>query len=745
MQLATKQYIEAMELPIRNRGYIRVSIGVLNSDAQNNAEVDVSNTIVTYFSDTNKPFNGFKVNKPYATSEEDFSKVDGSMYFLPRENAGFNFYNNGIVTETLLGKIRIKFHGLIGLDIKGLTINFGEYYPTKFTIESDSGIHAYTNDKPLFITEDSFDGTSYFIISPSEMVNGHGRLRIYEMGFGITNTFSNDKVISCSMNEFVSPISESIPSMDVSLKIDNHDLYYSVDNPESAISYLEVGQKVNVSFGYDVTGKGDIEWLADTTTYLSSWSADDTEANFGATDRFYQLNEKYYKGLYRPSGISLYDLAVDVIRDAGITDEREFYIDTYLKKIKVYNPMPVVSHAEALQIIANAGRCVLKEDRNNKIHLKSSFVPDMTAASDDKTEFSKMGDLLKNTRKDAYSMTSMDFSKVDGSVFFLPKNENYLNTGYVSESVSKSDGVFEKNPKITIKLEASFDAFGMLINFRNTAPSEFKIKIYNDEVLVDEAMFKNEDVQFVTDYQFLDFNKMEIEITKGYPNSRVAIDNILIEDVTNYELKRGINLIGNQTGTRSKKIKNINIIRTLYRASQEGFKELLSETVSFSGTSDYVVYFSYPSYGFEVTVPDNPNVAVKIIDSSNYYLKMRFSNIQKKTELKFVVSGYEYVSDKTNYIVNHNPNGQEIAWENPLVSTSEHARDLEEWIAGYYLGYVDYDINWRGDPRVEANDLFYLELKNREKALIRSYQNGLEFNGAWSGTMKARKVVMAWQ
>lgn len=75
------------------------------------------------------------------------------------------------------------------------------------------------------------------------------------MIFGIANTFTNEKVMGCSMKEYVSPISESIPSMDVSIKVDNQDLYYSVDNPESAIAYMEIGQEVKVTFGYDVTGK----------------------------------------------------------------------------------------------------------------------------------------------------------------------------------------------------------------------------------------------------------------------------------------------------------------------------------------------------------------------------------------------------------------------------------------------------------------------------------------------------------
>ena len=107
MQLASKEYIESMKQPVRNRGYIKVSIGVVNSDAQNNAKVQKDRTPLTYFSDAQKPFDGYTVSKVYATSEQDLSKVDGSMYFLPEHNSGVTYYNNGIVTKELLGNVYI--------------------------------------------------------------------------------------------------------------------------------------------------------------------------------------------------------------------------------------------------------------------------------------------------------------------------------------------------------------------------------------------------------------------------------------------------------------------------------------------------------------------------------------------------------------------------------------------------------------------------------------------------------------
>lgn len=772
MQLTSKEFDKAIRRLDRSWGYVKVSIGVINSEAQKNAQI--RNTELTYFSDGENPFDEYPVDRVYATAEQDFSKVDGSMYFLPKESSGMSYYNNGIVTNEILGSVRIWFGGLTGFDIKGLTIDFGEYYPTKFTIESDSGIRSYENDKRLFVTEDVFAGTSYFTIAPSEMVNGKGRLRIYRFSCGIVNTFSNEKVKRCSTKEYVSPVSETIPSMDTTIVIDNQDLYYSVDNPESAIAYMEVGQEVKVSFGYDVTGDGDVEWLSETTTYLNNWRANDLEAEFTSTDRFYQLDEMYYGGLYRSNGITLYKLAIDVLNSAGIMDDRYYYIDSYLKKIIVYNPIPPVKHSEALQIIANAGRCILYEDRKNRIHLKSSFVPDMTASDNGRMNYSSIDKLLKDYKKKAYAEFSNDYTTVDGTMFFMPKNAKdfYKDTGYVSESVYEitpkgtvsrrlsfrfganqkflAEGVgtwTHGEPVITVNLESVFTAFGIIINFRNVAPEQFVIKTYREGVAEKEFVVNNPELEYITDERFYDFDKMEITFTKGYPNSRVFIDNILIGDVTNYTIERN-DLTASPIGERQKRIKNISIPRTNYRKAQEESKELLSEQIKTSNlteNAEYTAYFSIASYGYSAKIKDNTKVSATIIDSSDFYVRIRFNGITNESSINLSIEGYEYVADETYYKKQHHVRGQEITWRNPLISTTEHARDLEEWLSTYYLGDVDYEISWRGDPRVEANDLFYLELKDREKALIRSYENELEFDGAWSGRMKARKVMMSWQ
>lgn len=766
MQNASKAYKESMKGIGRNRGYILATLGIINSKAQDKAEMD-DGTEIVYFADPSKPFKGYTVDKVYATAEQDFSKVDGSMYFLPKKTSGMPYYNNGIVTLDLYGAIVISFQGEKGFDIKGLTINFGEYYPVDFTIETNNTKNSYkNNDKSVFVTEDVFDEADYFIITAQKMVNNQGRLRINQFSCGIVNTFTNKEVKSYSAKEYVSSLSDSLPSMDMSITVDNQSLYYSPDNPDSAFAFFEIGQEMKVAFGYDVTGEGDIEWLPSNRAYLKTWTANDREAKFTATDRFDFISGTYYKGILSQGGISLYDLAEDVLWNAGITDPREYFIDPYLKEVIVHNPIPAVKNSEALQIIANAGRCILFEDREGRIHLKSSFMPKMEASSNGETEYSHVENVIKDDEKDAYAIASNDFSVVDGSIFFMPKDKNYLNTGYISSSIwyenpegtiaprlafrlgdakrkylSKAGYWNGITPIVTIEMEAAYVAYGLLIRFRNVAPREFVVRTYYQDKPVQTLTFENEELEFITREQFDRFDRMEIEFIRGYPGARVTIDNILIGDVTDYFIERN-DMKASPTATRKNKIKTITVHRSVYREGKEE-KEIESGEMLIQQDAEHTIYFDKPYHGIRAEITENTsNHSISVKESTCYYAVIEITGVTSEVLVKYSIHGYGYEVDQIKYIANHNANGDEIVWKNPLISTEDHARLVEEWLSTFYLGDVDYQINWRGDPRTDANDLFYLELKDRPRTLIRAYQNELKFNGAWSGAIKARKAVL---
>jgi len=761
MQSVSREYKESMRGIGRNRGYIKATIGIVNSKAQEAAEVLPDRNNLLYFSNLRAPFNGGVVDRIYAMPEENFSRIDNTMYFSPDENAGFTYYNNGIVAENVGGEIYISF-GDTQYDIKGLSIDFGDCYPTHFSIENDIRTLTYENNNTRYWnTEDAYAKTSFLRITPLQMVNGNGRLRILKFSCGITNTFVNDDVINYSEKEYVSPIAETLPSNDVTLTVKNYDLYYLPDNPDSALAFMEQGQEVKVALGYDVNGKGNIEWIPERVTYLKTWKANESQAVFTATDVFDNMAGTYYKGKYRTEGISLYDLAVDVFEDAKIEN---YFIDTYLQEIIVHNPVPVVSHSVALQIIANAGRCAISQDRYGRIHLQTSFVPEMIVIANNQTEYSHAENLLTNDVKATYATASNDFSVLDGSIRFLPDNGSYLETGYISESLwMESNDAEVKNrlsfrlgnnmkafrigghwkgemPVLTITLEASYTAFGFGINFRNVAPKRFEIITYHADSVVKHVTVKNPQINYYTNEAFIDFEKMEIVFSMGYPNSRIFVDNIIVGQNTDYLLERN-QMKSAPVAVRQNKIRQIAITYNNYKESTSSDVLASEEIVVSEDMYEYTSYFKNAAYGLILCINcEDENVTAEIVESSSFYAKIRFSGVVEEVPVNYSISGYSYIVEEQKLIVPYNDDGEIKTWNNPIVSTVEHAEELEKWISDYVLGDVEYDIDWRGDPAVDANDLFQLETKVGMK-YIRNYENSLSFNGAFSGKMKARKVV----
>ena len=734
MQKVSPEYVESMKSIGRNRGYIKVTLGIVNSEAQKNVEVSDS-TELAYFSQ-NTISESSDVTQPYATCEQNFSKVDGSMYFLPENAQGSSYYNNGLVSEEILGAIVFDFGGNI-YDVAGFTIDFGDNYPVDFTLSSGVEVISFTdNDKRYFSTEQGFHDLSTLTITATKMLGGQDRLRIYSLSMGVSNTFNNENTLSYTETSYVSPIADTLPSTDMRITVTNYNQYYNPDNPNSILAFFEVGQEVRVQFGYDTEDDGNIEWLPETISHLKEWSATDRDATFTATDRFDYMQGVYYGGKYYTDGISLYDLAEDVLADAGIED---YKIDSTLKLIEVNNPLPAVPHTEALQIIANAGRCTLREDRDGKLYLESTFIPDYTIESNGETEYSNVENIINDSDKIAYGLEAQDFSSLaDENLRFM--GEVITDTvGYVSAAISDENGDFTTNPKITLTLEADYAPSALNIRFRNIAPKAFTITTYHNNVVVDTINVTDPDVAYSLEQTLDEFDKMEIEFTKATSNSRVVIDKVLFGAPTDYTIARNM-MYDSPTAKRQDRIKSISVSMFNYKDSAEDIKDLVTQVIANAEAKNYTLHFSNPSYGFTASVTEG-TANISIVSSSAYEIVVALSNVQT-TDVKIAIQGYVYDVDEQFYVVEHNTTGIEQSWSNPLISNAEHAAIIEDWLSDYYLGDVDYEFTWRGDPRVDANDLFYLELKSGEKVNIRNYQNTIEFDGGWSGTMKARKVIV---
>ena len=130
MQITSRAYKTEQKQYLRNEQYIFVYLGVISREAQANA---TANGDFTIFSDPQSIFGTSNFEAYYATAEENMARCDKSQFFMPRDEGAFAL-NQGLVTQETLGSVIFTFGNFQHLNIKGLTIDFGDYYPTRFTI-----------------------------------------------------------------------------------------------------------------------------------------------------------------------------------------------------------------------------------------------------------------------------------------------------------------------------------------------------------------------------------------------------------------------------------------------------------------------------------------------------------------------------------------------------------------------------------------------------------------------------------
>lgn len=713
MLQVTSAYKEEMKKPLRGHTLMRVNIGVINQEAQGSARVSSE---TAYFSNLEKPLNNYVVDALYATTEENYSTVDGRMYFLPREKSDC-VLNQGIVSKEIKGIIDFIFP--VPVDLRGVTIDFGKTYPEEFTIVTDQSLKDVTgNNKSKYVCDEVFKGTTTLSIIPIKMVNGHGRLHIHEIIMGIGIYFNERNILSASKKEHISPIMEALPTIDFRLSVNNKDRAYDIENEKSTVNFLELGQKVQAFMGQEIEDR--IEWLQVGTLKLKEWSADDDKMSFTAIDFLSGLTGKYRKGKFYPHGISIYDLCLDVLTDAGV-DSREFYIDEYLKAVKIKNPIPVVSHREALQLLSNAGRCLLYQDEKGKIVIRSSFVPRMTSTVAREPYFSNGTRILENLPIKEYSLTNGNYSRVDGTTLFLPRSGK-ADVGYIDD-----------NMFLSITSEAAFACFGMQLQFGRTYPSKIVIDTSLNGKTVEELSYTVDREDFIISHEFAPFDEMTIyEDAPSKTGGRAVLNKVSFGNVTDYELSYGRELTKTPLGTQLQSVKTLELTRTEYLDSTEGEKELAK--VECTKPGEYLAEFSNPSYGCTVQASSG---TVSVLEAGAYFL--RFSYSGSGGEVK--VNGKEYLVKTYTMEKELNPTGKREKWKNPLISDTALATDVLDWVGNYLKADREYSLTYRGEPRLMANDLLYLENKYVDKLMLRVYDHTLNYNGALSGSIKARREV----
>lgn len=738
MQKVSKAYKESMKSSLRERAYIMISFGLVNQEAQAKATVD--NGSYAYYSNKDNIFGEHIDDTVYATLEEEFTKVDGSMFFLPRATEGGRYYDTGIVSDKLISEARCEVIislNTIATDFKGLTINFGENYPVDFDIVGSTGqtIEFRGNTKSKWSTEEVLENTTYIKLVFYKMKNPKSRLRIYSIMFGYGLVYYNDSVMSSALDSYVSPIGADVPQFDFSVTLKNYDHYFNVDNPNSAINYLETGQEMDIMYGYQTPGSDTIEWIQGNHLWCSEWESDDNTATIRCQDIFRNMDGEYVKGLYSAAGKSYYALAEEILKDAGIS---EYYIDPRLKKLYSNNPIPRVKYKEALQIIANACRCVLTQSRDGKVQIKSNFMPSASIATNGEETYSNAANVLTDTPKVEYATLAGNYTPTDGTMFFLPRNgKAALTTGYVSKEISGANGTFTKNPVVTITMEAIRAYYGLKLVFGTALPAAFTIRTYKGGEPVNEYPVEKDEINTTSIIlrDFDDFDVMKIEFTKtAEPYNRIVLNYFSLSDVVDFTMNRR-DMTSSPKAIKQELIKEVIVPCYTYQENNRE-ENLVYEDIDVVAGEVETYYIQGPSYGYKVKLDEVEGKAT-VVAWSNYFVTIKF-NVTGSFKLE--VQGYRYKIVEKYATVSLNARGKTVKWKNPLISNTTMANELAAWLADYYTAGIEYEYDTRGNPELDATDIVYQENEFHDGMRVNIYRHTVNFKQAFSGRVTARRI-----
>jgi hypothetical protein len=702
MQVTSRAYKEEQKRYLRNENYIYVYLGVISKEAQANATVDGS---FTDYSDAQSIFGNNNFEAYYISAEENMTRCDASQYFLPRNKDAYALWQ-GMVTQDILGSVTFHFGDFTSLNIKGLTIDFGDFYPTSFTVTNGSESYTYTYTNVAageWTTEDEFLHSEYIQIIPHVMVGGQQRLRIKSILFGLGFMFDNTSLISTSWKSEVAHLSDSLPAKSFSFVIDNISRKFSADNPHSFVAFLEEQQEVSFDYGRKMDDDS-IYIIHGGTLNLTSWSSDDQQAKFTAVGNMDYSTATYQKGKYYPEGISLYELAEDVCIDAGYSD---YIIDTYLKKIITHNPLPVDKHKNILQLIANAARAILRETREGRIELKTSFQPDIIdISSNGQTDYSNLDNIVDvDASCSEYASTEQNFIYADGHQLFMPRDPEatgMIEAGYVSSAVSAESGYFEgttenyvhfihengtitgitfsnallsiskgkflgdgisvslnesstTNPCLTIEFEAAWTFFNLTMLFSDVYPETVVIHTYKDDVEIEYFTVEdNIDYQTLVNHDFYDIDKIMFEFVKTSPYQRIHLAKIIFGNITDYSIDYR-DMASSPTAVRTDFVKNVNVVYSEYAYGTE--VKSISTTAAVVGENTYTSKTAHHDYSLAYKeITDDETTYNKV---SKVYVDELPSADSAKSNTRYLVptgsdSYYMYIVETTDGVKSWN-------------------------------------------------------------------------------------------
>lgn len=510
---------------------VRVNYGVLDQTIEKDIITDTSSSN-SEFSKAQNTINA-QTHTKIAYLEKDYFLLDGTHVF-PEDgkiyNVGWESENisdeNGLIADY----IEYTFQNLH--DSYGIQITFPTYCAAKdFTI-------SYYNGDVLVgatsISDNTLERYSNYDVRLQwnkvrisfSKVNPQQRARLWDIVFGINDTYDEDMLISVSASRTTDITGDYDDCGEFSFEFYN-DGRFNVKN----INDLPIGLQEGLQVIIYVKKKWSNEYIP-----FGKYYSDKTDVSengriitVSGYDDLYALNSTTYgKGVIYPQGHSLKAWAEDVAADAGI----KITIDDEFDKIISTGYITEVPHREALRLIAEAGCGILVIDKDGNLYLKKHTPVDKGIISQD--------DIVDGTYsiEDSEKILGIDVTKYTFSPAKQDQELGHLDEVLLTQEPQEIEIVYSAYPAVISTIQVFVDT--------QTSAVVSNIRTYSDRVVFDIAGNEG-DTTFIT-ITGTPYNSATTSVPKGsvLKNIKKIESNYLItgdiaKSVAEYQYQKVVN------------------------------------------------------------------------------------------------------------------------------------------------------------------------------------------------------------
>lgn len=749
MKSVSNAYKASMKAMLRNRSYVRITFGNVDTTAATDGEWESNGA--ESISEFETVDYAYQYGDTYVSLELNRWALDGKSLLVPTgedvqdgfisslmSDAEGNFTTPPVITREFSLKHIFP----------GLTLTFDtrqQEWPLEVTADF------YLNGEVVDTQTVSITSVQTTIPTTATEVDKvtitfdrclpYRRPRLENVLYGLNVQFVNKDIVSTQQKHDVDPLSRRLPTETMQFTILDYEHKYDPDNPAGIYAYVDKNSPIEIQFGYELPD-GSVEWLKPDNYVLNAKpSAQNNQATFNGTGLIGSLTGTFYKS--KLGSKSLYNMAEEVLLDAGLTLTEQganpWEIDEALKDMFTTAALPIDTHMNCLQLIAHAACCRLYTDDDNIIHIRPFGVTVIGIyngvwADNGHVWFSEWDTVDKgNTAENTYATFELNRWTLGGENQIILPDSNAGQRGYISEAITGVDGSFSNPPVFTKTFDVPHDLPVLAIRFDTVLdefPGSVQVKYYHDETLLDTQTAAIDSVEvYVSSNLAIECTKIEVTMIGNLPYRRARVTKVYYRE-TDFTLD--FTSIGENSQKISKidELKSVSVARYSYTASND------ASTLFEGTTTETELHVEFSGLAQDVQI----SVSGGTLVSSNIYA--RAADLVLSSGTKTVTITGKTLTE--NSVVVSYPvaqSGEIDKEENPLITNDTMCQALANHVKSYLQMRNTYEANYRGNPEMEVGDIIGLQTLYTDEMDALILVDEITFDGSLSGKMTVKGLI----